>query len=364
MLEAAEKAYDEIAEREGIDEHGDEIVDVAEDDESALQTTEEIVDDDEIAGEEPTRSEEQEAVEPQEAQEAGTEERGEAGSGELRPPPHTWSQEWKDAYNKITDPTVREAVHQTMGNMNKAFSQRMTEFAQAKRENEGLRNAMTPHVNRLQRAGLTPEMAVSRALGWDQYIQQDPVKGLLDYGKALGVDLAAAVQEQQKANTQYLTPTERAIQEQNEALAARIEATERNYAQWQAQNAQADATQRQAKAVNMLQHFMNAKDSAGNLTHPHVEMVAPMMTRLIENGVTADLEEAYQMAAANNPDLRRARENTRKAQQVRESQRKAKKVRQASRSGIVAKGTSRGQPKAARSTESQVSAAYDKIANG
>ena len=358
MLEAASDAYDDLAEKYNIDENGDERVEI-DDDEPAL--------DDEPAVARDSDDEEPEAVEPQQAQETGAEERGaeaEPISTELKPPPHAWREEWKQAYNKINDPVVRNAVHEVMGNMNKAFSQRMTEFAQSKRDTEGIRNAVAPHANRLQRAGISPDMAVSRALGWDQYIQQDPVKGLLDYGKALGVDLASAVKEQEQANTQYLTPTERAIQEQNQALAARIEAQEQNYARWQEENQQASTKQRQAQATQMLYRFMNAKDEAGNLTHPHVEMVAPMMTRLIENGVTADLEEAYNMASANNPHLRQARENTRKAGQVREAQRKAKKVRQASRSGIVAKGTTRGQPKAARSTSDQVSAAYDKIANG
>lgn len=356
---AAEKAYDELAAERGIDEHGDEIPEV-DDDESAL---EEVA---ESEVEEVNEVEEEE--QPPEAEEAAEEIEEEASSEteppseELKPAPHTWRQEWKEAYDKIQDPTIRNAIHELTGHMNKAFSERMSEFAQAKRDTEGIKRALGGHADRLQRAGISPEVAISRALGWDDYMQRDPMKGWLDYGKALGIDTAKVLQEQQQ-ETQYLTPTERMIQEQNAALAKRVEATERMTAQFQARQQQQTAQERQAQAYQVLQDFMNVKDDAGNYAHPHVDKVAPLMTRLIENGVVDDLESAYAMAAANNPEIAEAQAKARKAAQIRSSQKTAAKVRKASKSGIVGKGTAKGQPKAVRSTEDQVKAAYDKIAN-
>jgi hypothetical protein len=363
LKEQAEKLYDEIADREGLDEYGDDIPDVdddpeaddpvlAEDDNDGDEIRDEPVGEDDSPGDE----EDAETVAktkndvPTPSQGAGPE------------APHTWPQEWKDAYNQIDSVEVRQAVHEMTGHMNKAFTQRMTELSEMRRDQEAITRAMTPHAERLQRAGIAPDVAVARALGWDAHISKDPVQGWLDYGKALGIEPAQVLQAQQ-AETRYMTPAERQVMEQTQGITQRLEANERRVAQWMESQQQRENSEREARAKHTLLRFMNAKDDAGNLLHPHVDQVAGVMTRLIEANAAPDLEAAYTMAAANNPQIREAREKLRKANQVKGAQEKANKVRKASKSGIVAKGG--GKPgKSPRTTEQIVSANYDKIANG
>ncbi len=359
----AEEAYDEIAAREGFDENGDDlpVVDESPEDDEPLLAGE---DDNEDGHEETVASEEAEGeeVQPPDPEDEAPVTETATGADGLLEAPHTWPKEWKDAYNQIDSPEVRKAVHDMTGHMNRAFSQRMMELSETRREYEGLSRSLAPHMERLQRGGLTPEMAVSRALGWDAHIQRDPVQGWLDYGKALGIDPAQVLQAQQR-ETRYMTPTERAIMEANQGVEQRLEANERRVNDWFAQQQEREARERQARATVTLQRFMTEKDDAGNLKHPHVDLVAGVMTRLIDgpDPAASTLEEAYEMAAANNPQIKAAREKIRKATQVRGAQEKVKKVRKAS-GGIVGKA---GKPaKPAKTFEERAAENYDKIANG
>lgn len=366
MKEAAEAAYDDLAKEHGIDEHGDEIPvdDDVEDDGPLLEGEDEdndgdddqpVVDeaDDDEPGESEGDSEDQEAEEPAAAEAAGDDDLA---------APHTWKQEWKDAYDQIKSPEVRKAIHELSGHMNRAFTQRMTQLSDTRKEFQNMERVITPHAERLQRAGMTPEMAIGRALGWDAHISADPVQGWLDYGKALGINPNEAIKTQVD-ETRFMTPTERTMMEQNQTLAQRLEANESRLGQYLAEQQQRDTATRTANAEQTLQTFMNAKDDAGNLLHPHVEMVAGVMTRLIDGNVADDLDQAYEMAAVTHPTIKAARAKTRKATQVRGAQVKAAQVRKASKSGIVGKGGGKA-PKAAKSFEDRALENYDKIANG
>jgi hypothetical protein len=87
-----------------------------------------------------------------------------------------------------------------------------------------------------------------------------------------------------------------------------------------------------------------------------------MMAQLIQRGVAADLQQAYDMAESWSPDVKAARAKARNAPPQKTAQERVDKVRNASRSGIVAKNTA-GRKGKDRDVESQVSDAYDKLAN-
>lgn len=232
-----------------------------------------------------------------------------------------------------------------------------------KKEIGDIQRAVNPHLNRLQRAGITPNVAIQRSLAWDAHIQKNPAQGIRDMAKAYGVDLGAVQQETADEN-RYLTPTERALQAENQALTGKVEQIEKGMAQWNQRQQQSAWSRRQANAQAMLDEFMNATDSSGNRLHPYIEHCAPMMSKLIDAGLAENLEDAYQKAAALTPEVAQAREKTRKAREAQAARDQVKKARKAS-SGIVSGGrTKGGKPtKKGKTFEQRASENYDRIAN-
>lgn len=373
MKLAAEKAYDEIAEREGLDEHGDEVVDMSGDDEP-------------IADPEVDAEPEAEAVEidgTSEDPQGGTDGEPEGGgkpsteggeepeappaaasgepSGEPPKAPHTWPQEWKDRFSQMPV-EMQSLVSEQVQSMNKVFSERMMSLSNEGKRQEAVARSIQPHSERLQRAGISPDVAVARALAWDALIGQNPVEGFRSMAKAYGVDLKAVAQPAE--SELYLTPQERQMREENQRLGKDVQGIRAYLAQQQREARASNARSRQASAEAVLEDFMNAKDEEGNLLHPHVELCAPMMTRLIDAGVADDLEDAYNMAAQLTPEVQTAREDKRKADERQEAQAAAKKARKASGSGIVGGGNKKPKgAKPAKSFEQRASEMYDKLAS-
>lgn len=355
---AAEKAFDEIAEREGFDDNGDEIVDMSATDDEPVAEVEEIADPGEPVEEVASAEEVQEEGEAEEAPEA------EATAEQVEPAeaPHTWPQAWKDAFAAVP-PEAQKIMAEQSQHMNRAFTQKMMDIGKDKKRYQGIDNAVQPHTERLQRAGIAPEVAIQRSLAWDQHIQKDPTQGIKDMANAYGVDLNAVVPKEEPER--YLTPTERALEEQNKALAGSVEQVQASMAQWQQQQQRAEWDRRQANAQGMLEEFMNAKDQQGNQLHPYIEHVAPMMTQLIQKGMAEGLDDAYTKAVAWTPEIREAQLKARQKHIAKQAREQVAKARKAS-GGIVDKSGRRGTRKSGkpRSTEDIVSAAYDKLANG
>jgi hypothetical protein len=346
FAQAAEEAYDKLAEEHGIDEHGDEIVDI-DDDEPALEAEEEVVDE----VEEPEIEDEEEPIE------ASDEEVEDPAPHIPSLAPETWSQEWKETFAAIPE-EGQKAMLEMNKHMNSAFTKRMMETSNLKRDLTGITRAIQPHQERLQMAGISPDVAIQRSLAWDAHIQKDPQQGIVDMAKAYGVDLSQATTSEEM----YLTPTERALKEQAERANQSAMSVQQQMQQWQQMQQQQEYNQRVGNAHHMLQEFTNATDEKGNPLHPYIEHAAPQMTQLIQNKMASGLEDAYEMAVKLNPQIQEHLNKRRQASQVRQAQRKAEKVRKASKSGITTKARG-GTGKPVRSTEDQVAAAYDKLAN-
>jgi hypothetical protein len=361
--EVLEAAYDELAAEKGIDEHGDEIPNL-DDDEPAIEAADAPAGDEQVIAEDEPALVADEPVEDPDGPLVATDDdpavEPEAAPRQTRPDvaPHTWPKEWKDNFNNLP-PEQRQEMLELNHQMNSGFTQKMEAMALERKGLDGVRNAMTPHQNRLERAGISPEVAVQRSLAWDAHIQNNPQQGILDMARAYGVDLSQAIPSAQE---QYLTPTERAIQAQVQGTNQSVQQIQAEVQQWREQQQASEFGVRQQNAHAMLNEFMNAKDGSGNPLHPFIEHAAGRMTHYIQTGAAGNLDEAYEMAAAIDPEIKAARARTRQTQTVLSGKRKVDKVRRASHSGIVGKTSGKG-PKVERTTEEQVSAAYDKIAH-
>jgi hypothetical protein len=348
LQEAAEAAWDQHAEEAGIDDFGDPIV-VDDDGPAIVDEVDDIEDGPALV------DTEEDLPIAAEGEEVQTEE-----PEELAPiAPHTWSQEWKDDFNALP-PEGQKLVMKQNDEFNKAFTGKMTDLAMMRREQEGVRNALQPHMEWLQLSGLTPEQTLSRALGWEKVIQNEGAQGIMKFAQARGIDLTAAVQSVGQEE-QYLTPTERAIRHENDELRNQFGQMQ-NYLQgFDQQNQNHAKAQRDEMARVELDGFMDAKDEAGNQMHPYIQELAPRMTELVQ-GNNLSLEQSYYLAAQESPDIQRALNTQRKAARSQTDRQRADKVRKASKTGIVTKSAGKAMP-GPKTTEQSVEAAYNQTVN-
>jgi hypothetical protein len=352
--EGMEEAWDEIAESEGIDDHGDPVE--VDDDEPALAAE----------TEEAPEVEEPEAPEIEASDEETEEVEEPEASDDPQLAPHTWSEEWKGDFNAL-DPAGQKLMLKVNGEFNKAFTQNMTQLAGVRREQEGIKNAVQPHSDWLQRAGLTPEIALQRALGWERHIMANPVQGAIEFLQARGVDLGQVTQQlQPPENEQYLTPSERQQRsEMNQTGQALQQVTQRLD---HMQNSQQNAWQQQTydHYQNVLGNFIQATDDAGSLTHPYMEHVANDMTEMVyaarQRGEEPNLERIYEDAVWKNPTTREAQLKNWQTNQAQKNQQSVAKARKASGS-IVSKSSSGTTKNAPRTAEQNVAAAWEQNAN-
>lgn len=252
--------------------------------------------------------------------------------------PHTWPAEWKETFNKLA-PEAKAISLQMNAFMEQGFQKKMGMLGKKGRELDSIERAVKPHMDRLHRAGLAPEIAIQRALAWDLHIQQNGAQGLADMAKAYGFDPA---QIQPQGEQEYMTPTERSLKKQLEAVLQQVNGFQQNQNQWTQQQQEAWQRQQEDWAVNTLQQFVTATDPSGKPLHPHVPRLQGMMARLINSRLAGSLDEAYEMAENLDPETRAARQ--RQAAMSQADVGKVEQVRKASNvgSGIVTKPTVQG----------------------
>ena len=346
---AAEEAWDEVSEAAGIDDYGDPIE--VDDDEPALKA--EDADPEEVEEEAPEVTAEAAPEEEVTGEEVETEEPLEAQIA-----PHTWSDEWKQKFEAMP-PEGKGVMLEMNGFMNKAFNDKMTEVAHMKREQEGVRNAVLPHMEWLQLSGITPETAIQRALGWEKVIQAEGAQGLIKFAQARGIDLNGAMQAQSQEQ-QYMTPGERQAEEKYNRLSEQFNQVQQYIQSQEQQQQHYSLEQRKAWAENELTTFMNAKDDTGNPIHPYFEQVAPRMTELVSQN-RLGLVQAYHLAISETPEIQSALDSKRKADRIKADKARLDKVRKAS-STIVSKSTAKAS-KPPMNVEQNVAAAYVQMKN-
>lgn len=338
--EEIERAHEELADEDG----------------NPIDSEEEI--EDEVAGTEEPEAEEAEeseetAEDGEEPDEGGESDQPTAENDEELLPPHTWPGEWKEQFNALPA-EAKQVMLKMNSDMVKGFSQKMGQLGRQKRELDGLQRSVQPHMERLQRAGETPETVIQKLLSWDAHLKQHGAQGFADMAKAYGFDLAQAQPDQQE----YMTPAERTMKQELDQLKAAVQGTQGQFQQSQ-QAAQMQQRQiAEAQAGRVLADFVNEKDPDGKPSHPYVERVAPVMVGLMQTGQAQDLKSAYDMAVWANPETRTALEKRRQAEAAKANKRKVEKVRKASKAGITSKSSGKGD--SAKSFADEVEALYEK----
>jgi hypothetical protein len=301
--------------------------------EAISQTFDEMESDDSGDVEEIEEAEaEIEAEADEEAEEEVTEElQGEieeaAESDYQEPAPDRWPDEIKEVYNSLPPEARKAMLDGIYKPMQRSYTTATQEMAQLRQQINPVLEAMNQYRADFERAGVNPVEAFRSQLAWAAHLQRvGAEQGLADMQAAYGLgEQQAAGQE-----NQYLTPTERNLKQQIDALQQQIHGHQ-EYSVQQQQQQHINAQRQEIQSV--IQNFVNEKAEDGSPKHPHVDKVASNIAGIIRGGLITRADEygnpvsmrdqiaqAYKMACDLDPSIRTPSVGARQAKRAKAAQ--------------------------------------------
>jgi hypothetical protein len=235
-------------------------------------------------------------------------------------PPRSWSEtaqkDWATA-----SPALREAVMKREAEMSRGAEQ----WAQQRNALEPIAQAVAPYAQKYALRGQHPAMAVQQLLAVQDLLERDPVEGIAYVARSYGVDLRqyAAAYDQATRSQQPQDPQVRQLSEQ----LAQVQ----GYLQQQANG-------QQQQEMSRIQHEIMAFESDA-AAHPYFAAVRPAMAQLMQTGVSASLQDAYDHACWAIPEIRaRLLQEQRRAESTQRSKSERDAAERARRAGVSVSG--------------------------
>ncbi len=257
------------------------------------------------------------SIEPKEAEEPVEEQPPEI---EALEPPEYFTKEQKEAFKAIQDRQAQEAWVSQYNEHQKYITQKSQEIAEQKRNLETFnqyQQAIQPLNEHWQKNAIHPAMGLAQLAHYGQMMYSNPQGLIQEIAQSAGIDLNQVVEDQP-----YIDPNTRSLQQELQQLKQYIGQTQQEKA-----NQSAQAIQHE---VNV---FADAKDSNGNLAHPYIEKVAPIMAQLIQtqgNGID-DLQSAYDFATQYNPEIQKEVQAQAEKERAKQRQAEADKAKAAAK---------------------------------
>ena len=244
-------------------------------------------------------------------------------------PPEYFTKEQKEAFQAIQDRQAQEAWVNQYNEHQKYITQKSQEIADQKRNLETFnqyQQAIQPLNEHWQKNAIHPAMGLAQLAHYGQMMYSNPQGLIQEIAQSAGIDLNQLVEDQP-----YIDPNTRNLQQEIQQLKQTIG----HFQQGQA-NQSAQAIQSEINA------FAEAKDGNGNLAHPHLEKVAPVMAQLIQTQ-GHDLQTAYDFAVQYNPEIQKEIQAQSEREKAKQRQAEADKAK-AAKTGVNSK--SKDAPKA------------------
>ena len=266
----------------------------------------------------------------------------EAPSSPVSPPPESWSPEQKAHWEKL-DPAL-----QTFLSQRENESQTQRQIVARYRD---LDETLAPHRAQWTTAGTTDAQAIKTLLAAQNYLQRDPIGGLRWLARSYGIhdlsQVAPVPSGQQSSGEAPQTALDPAVAITMDRV-GRLE---------QSLNAHQAIIQEQQRAHVMAEVEAFAK------THPHLDVIAQDVARLIQTGAAPDLATAYETAVWANPTTRAALLSEQQQAQASAAQAEAEKAAKAAAAArsVDVQGTAASPRQKPGSLEDHLSAAWDRI---
>lgn len=251
-----------------------------------------------------------EAQDGEEPAEASAEEEVEQEFNE--PAPDRWPSDLKEAYNELTPRARKVFMEKLYKPMQRSHTSATQQLAEKRRMLDPIMQAYEQNKSAFDQVGVQdPATMIQQQVAWAAHFARvGPQQGLKDMQQAMGLNPQSSQDGGQESDpNKWLTPTERAIKEKQDRLEQQLSQIAASQKSQEQQAIEAQRQQKLGGAFNALKVFAEAKTPDGQPMHPHVESVAPTMSRLLQAGMVNRVDEtgmaipyeqqlgqAYQMA--------------------------------------------------------------------
>lgn len=243
-------------------------------------------------------------------------------------PPVSWNAEEKTRFASLPR-EVQATINRRELEQTRFLTQKAQEVSQLHKTWGAMGETLTPHMQKMQLAGVRPEQAVSRLLSWQEYLDSNPREAISALARTYGL------------NPQDITD-ENPIDPGLQSVQGQIEELQSQNAQLQ-EFIQTTVQQQQIGAIQQeISSFQNATDEKGSPLRPYFdylkEEMEPIVGRLRATNPQAShsaiLQAAYERAVWSNPQTRAAMMAANIPQQ------KVSPVQKAKRAGVSVVGSS------------------------
>lgn len=285
------------------------------------------------------------------------------------PRPTTWKKEYLPIFDKLvsggTDGMVALSAEEARklaeysGQREKEYATGVSTYKAEAQNARELQAALDPFMGELQQANIKPAQWIANLGGAHQtLVRGTPEQKLQMFAKLAqdyGVPLAAVSQ----AQAGQIDPIVPQLMQHIQDLSQKVNTV----TGWREQQEQQSAAQQQEAARQQIAKFEDAEK------YPHFETVRDTMARLLEAGISTDLDEAYAKAVRMDDGAWSA-EQERQAQANVARQQAADKAAAAARAKQAAVSTKTTTPsgavtaQAAKDLRSQLAAHLDAIESG
>jgi len=198
-------------------------------------------------------------------------------------PPVTWRQEAKAVWANLPIEAQKEVLKREQDIM-----QGIEGYKENAAFGRSLKTVMEPYIPMLSAAGLDPVKQVGSLLQAHVALATGTPEQKAQFFRAIAADYKVDL-GQLAYEAPYVDPTVQALQTQLNAVQSKLSSDE-----------QAKLADKRAAYEREITQF------ASDPKNSHFETVAPQMARLIQSGVAATLQEAYEQAVWANPVTRAA----------------------------------------------------------
>lgn len=237
--------------------------------------------------------------------------------------PSGWDAEEREAFNQAPR-KAQEAFIRRETELRRSFQQASERAAHVERTWAEVDQALKPFEQQLGLAGIKPAQAVQQLMKWQQFLESDTDRALVQLAQSYGRTFGQLAQVE--AQQPQVSPEMRALQQQVQQLNGLLN-----------QQQQHKRESEYAAMSAEIQSFCAEKDAQGNPLRPYIEHIIDDVLPVLQTlrsakpqaPVRALLQEAYEKAIWLNPSTRELeikRANPKPDKQAIERARRAQKL--------------------------------------
>lgn len=197
--------------------------------------------------------------------------------------PQHWSEADKSLFAKAPLEIQQRWIARE-AELQRGYDGKFQELAGFRREREQYDQLLSPFKRDLELRGVSPMQFIQSLTGAHKYLQESPREALLWLAQTYGVDPKSLAQPQEGVDPKYAQ------------LEQRLNQVTGQFEGYQSRMQQAA----QAENLNRVTSFVEEKDAAGQLKHPHFDEVASDILALMKATPGLALETAYTKALRMN----------------------------------------------------------------